>query len=153
MVISVLASAVIFATGVANAQDAQSEKHAKKATELRQSVFKLLASNMAPLGGMAKGKLAFDKEKIEKNAMRINQLSMMIADYTSTNTSKFKVTTEALPKVWTERSAFEQRINDLTKASAHLQSIATTASESEIKQAIGGVGKTCGGCHDNFKQD
>ena len=25
--------------------------------------------------------------------------------------------------------------------------------EDAIKKAIGGVGKTCGGCHDDFKKD
>jgi cytochrome c556 len=34
-----------------------------------------------------------------------------------------------------------------------LQKIATTKDESAIKAAIGGVGKSCGGCHDVFKAE
>ena len=90
-------------------------------TELRQSVFSLLGSNMGPLGGMAKGKIAFDAEKVGKHALRINQLSVMIADYTRTNTSAHKVKTEALDKIWSKPDDFAKRIKDLTEASANLQ--------------------------------
>ena len=145
-------TAIITASSVM-ADSAKSLKHAKKATGNRQAVFSLLGSNMGPLGAMAKGKMPLDAKAVEKHALRINQLSMMIADYTKTDTSGFKVKTEALDKVWQERKAFTKRINALTKASAHLQSVAMLADESAIKKAISGVGKSCGGCHDNFKAE
>ncbi|GAA6204909.1 cytochrome c [Thalassotalea sp. SU-HH00458] len=148
-----LACALILSTTIATAEPAKSEKHAKKATELRQSIFALMGSNMGPLGGMAKGKMPFDVKAIEKHALRINQLSFMIADYTSTNTSKFEVKTEALNKVWQERDLFVEKIADLNKSSAHLMAVVKTGDEGAIKKAIGGVGKTCGGCHDVFKKD
>jgi len=140
----------VLATG-AIANSAKSLKHAEKATELRQSIFSLLGSNMGPLGGMARGKIAFDAEKVGKHALRINQLSMMIADYTRTDTSAHKVKTEALDKIWHQPDDFAKRIKDLTLASADLQKAALSGNENKIKKAIGGVGKTCGGCHDNFK--
>lgn len=140
------------ATG-AIADSASSLKHAQKATELRQSIFSLLGSNMGPLGGMAKGKIEFDAEKVATHALRINQLSLMIADYTRTNTSAHKVKTDALNKIWEQPEDFAKRIKDLTESSANLQKAALTGDESIIKKAIGGVGKTCGGCHDNFKAE
>ncbi|MDT0603913.1 c-type cytochrome [Thalassotalea castellviae] len=148
-----LACALILSTTIATAEPAKSEKHAKKATELRQSIFALMGSNMGPLGGMAKGKMPFDVKAIEKHALRINQLSFMIADYTSTDTSKYEVKTEALNKVWQERDLFVEKIADLNKSSAHLMAVVKTGDEGAIKKAIGGVGKTCGGCHDVFKKD
>lgn len=148
-----LASVVaVIATG-AMANSAKSLKHATKVTELRQSVFSLLGSNMGPLGGMAKGKVAFDAEKAGKHALRINQLSLMIADYTRTDTSGHKVKTEALDKIWKKPTDFAKRINDLTLASANLQKAALSGDEAAVKKAIGGVGRTCGGCHDNFKAE
>lgn len=149
----ITACALILATNGAVADVAKSEKHAKKANHIRHSVFALLGANMGTLGGMAKGKIPFDAKVVERNATRINQLSFMIADYTRTDTSAYKVKTEALPKVWKEREAFEKRIDDLTSASAKLVKVSTSGDESAIKAAIGGVGKTCGGCHDNFKED
>jgi cytochrome c556 len=145
--------ALVLTTNVAMADTAKSEKHAKKATKLRHAVFTMLGANMGTLGGMAKGKIAFDAKIVEQNATRINQLSYMIADYTKTDTRAYKVNTEALPKVWTDREAYEKRVNDLTVASATLMKVSMSGDEGAIKKAIGGVGKTCGGCHDNFKKD
>lgn len=148
-----MACTFILATNVAVANPATSEKQAIKATELRQAVFKMLGANMGTLGAMAKGKIPFDAKVVEKNATRINQLSFMIADYTATDTSAYKVKTEALNKVWTDRDAFEKRIKDLSVASEKLVKAASTGDEASTRAAIGGVGKTCGGCHDNFKQE
>jgi len=148
-----LSCALALSVTTATANEAQSEKHAKKSTELRQSIFSLLGSNMGPLGAMAKGKMEFDTKAIEKHALRINQLSLMIADYTATDTSKFSVNTEALNKIWTEKAEFAKRITALTDASATLQKIVLSGDEAAIKKAIGGVGQSCGGCHDNFKKD
>ncbi len=148
-----MACTFILATNVAAANPATSEKHAIKATELRQAVFKLLGANMGTLGAMAKGKIPFDAKVVEKNATRINQLSFMIDDYTATDTSAYKVKTEALAKVWNEREAFEKRIKNLSLASDKLIKIAASGDEKAMRAAIGGVGKTCGGCHDDFKED
>ncbi|GAA0820012.1 cytochrome c [Colwellia sp. D2M02] len=147
-----VATSLVAAT-VSVAQEATSLKHANYSTELRQSVFSLLGSNMGPLGAMAKGKAPFDAQKAEKHALRINQLSLMIADYSRTDTSKFDVETEALAKIWQETDNYSHRIEDLTKASAALMAAAKTKDEAATKKAIGGVGKTCGGCHDDFKKD
>ncbi|GHF02791.1 c-type cytochrome [Thalassotalea profundi] len=137
----------------AMADVAKSEKQAKRSVELRQAIFSLLGSNMGTLGAMAKGQIPVDAAVVEKNATRINQLSLMIDDYTRVDTSGFDVKTEALDKVWTERSNFEKHIADFTTASIALQKAAATGDEGTIKKAIGGVGKTCGGCHDIFKKD
>jgi len=135
------------------AQQAKSLKQAERATHLRQSVFTLLGSNMGPLGAMAKGKIAFDAKRAEKHALRINQLSLMIADYARTDTSSHKVKTDALSKIWQQPSDFNKRIDALTLASANLQKAAASGDEKVTKKAIAGVGKTCGGCHDDFKAE
>lgn len=147
-----ISTSLIVATATI-AQPASSEKHAVYTSELRQSIFKLLGSNMGPLGAMAKGKIPVDAAVVEKNAKRINQLSLMIADYTRTDTTKFNVKTEALAKIWQEPEHFSKDIDKLTVASVALMVAAQSKDEGAIKKAIGGVGKTCGGCHDDFKKD
>ena len=149
----ITACALMLVTNIAAAEPAKSEKHAKGANKVRHAVFTMLGANMGPLGGMAKGKIPLNAKVVEKNAIRINQLSYMIADYTRTDTSGYKVKSDALKDVWTKREAFEKRIDDLTKASAKLIEVSTSGDEGAIKAAIGGVGKTCGGCHDDFKKD
>lgn len=152
-VVAVTVAVSLLAATTSMAQPASSEKHATQATELRQSVFKLLGSNMGPLGAMAKGKIPLNADVVEKNAIRINQLSLMIADYTRVDTSKFDVDTEALDKIWQEPKHFGESIDKLTKASATLIVAAKSNDEGSIKKAIGGVGQTCGGCHDDYKEE
>jgi cytochrome c556 len=146
-------SLLFIMSNIAIADTAKSERHAQKATDLRQAVFTLLGANMGTLGGMAKGKISFDAKVIEQNATRINQISYMVSDYTKIDTTAYKVKTGALDKVWSERDAYEQKITDLTTASAKLMEVSTSGDVKAIKSAIGGVGKTCGGCHDDFKKD
>jgi cytochrome c556 len=148
-----IAISIALASTNVMAQQAKSLKQAERATHLRQSVFTLLGSNMGPLGAMAKGKIAFDAKRAEKHALRINQLSLMIADYALTDTSAHKVKTDALSKIWQQPADFAKRINALTLASANLQKAAASRDEKATKKAISGVGKTCGGCHDDFKAD
>jgi len=47
----------------------------------------------------------------------------------------------------------EKRTNALVTASADLLAAAKLGEESAIKKAIGGVGKSCGGCHNEFRED
>jgi len=150
---SIIVGALLLVATTTMAQQAKSLKHAKKATEWRQGVFQLLASNMGALGAMAKGKIPVDKAVVEKNALRINQLSLMITDYLATDTRKFDVNTEALAKVWTDPETLAKKANALTLASAKLSKVVMNGDNGAIKKAIGGVGKACGGCHDVFKQD
>ncbi len=152
-ILAITVSASLVVATASMAQPASSEKHAVYATELRQSIFKLLGSNMGTLGAMAKGKIPVDAAVAEKNATRINQLSLMIADYARTDTSKFDVKTEALAKIWQDPEHFSKDIDKLSMASAQLMVAAKSKDEGAIKKAIGGVGKTCGGCHDHFKAE
>ncbi len=152
---SVLASLItvlVFAMPAQSEDVPKSLKQAQKATKLRQSVFQLMGSNMGPLGAMAKGKMAMNLELVEKNALRINQLSLMIADYARPNTSSFEVKTEAKPDVWTKPEQFAKNIEKLTQASDNLLQVVKTKDEAAVKSAIGDMAKTCGGCHDDYKQ-
>ena len=149
---TILASAMAI-TVAANATPVKNMEQAQKVTKYRQSVFTLLATNMGPLGAMAKGKMPMDIDKADKYAMRINQLSLMIGDYTRFDTSKFKLKTEALDNIWTEKDKFSGKIEALTKASANLQKVIAGKDEKAIKKAIGKVGGACGSCHDDFKKE
>lgn len=136
-----------------SAAEATSEKQARTALKFRQSLFQLIRSNMGELGAMAKGHKPFDAAVMEKNGMRLEQLSLMIADYMALDTRKFKTDTEALDKVWEDKEEFAKKIEALTKAAQALQLAAKAGDESKFRPAIGAVGRTCKGCHDAFKAD
>ncbi len=135
------------------ADSAKSQKHADNALKMRKAVFSLLGSNMGPMGAMAKGKIPLNKEIVEKNALRINQLSLMMADYLKTDTSKFKLKTDALDKIWSEQDKFAEKIEALTKSSDALYLAAKSGHEKAILMGIKKVGGSCGSCHDDYKAD
>ena len=151
--IMVSVMAVAIASGSVTAQQAVSEKQASDALEFRQSIFKLVKSNVGVLGGMARGKVAFDAALVEKNATRITQLSKMVPDYFAINTSNYDLDTEALAKIWDNMDDFNSKAENLYVASMALQDAAKTGQEAATKKAIGGLFKTCKSCHDEYKQD
>jgi len=150
------ASAVLTFTSSVSADSHASadNKRAAYSVDVRQSVFTLLGNNMGPLGAMARGKMPFDAALAEKSAIRISQLSEMITDSFAFNTTEYDLLeTDALDVIWDKLDSFEEKAAALTEAANVLASTAASGDESATKKAIGGVGKTCGSCHDDFKVD
>ena len=140
-------------SGHVAAMEAKSERQAGDAVKYRQALFQLVRSNMGPLGAMAKGNIPFDAEVIKTNAMRMEQLGAMIPDYLKTDTRKFSVDTDAKNDIWDNMADFQEKAQALTQAAANLQKASMTGDEAEYKKAIGMVGRTCKGCHDEYKKD
>ena len=61
--------------------------------------------------------------------MRMEQLGMMISDYLAVDTSKFKVDTEALDKIWENQEDVNSKIQDFIKATQNLQAVAKAGDE------------------------
>ena len=135
------------------AEPAKSDKQAQSAVQFRQALFQLVRSNVGILGAMSKGAVSYDAEIMQKNGMRMEQLSLMLEDYFKTDTSKFDVETEALDKIWTNGDDFSEKAQALTAAAKNLQAVAKSGDEGQYKQAIGEVFKSCKGCHDNYKAE
>ena len=148
-----IAAASLLSTTAAVAAPAKSEKQAKTAVEFRQALLQLVRSNVGALGAMAKGNIPFDAEKMATNGKRLEQLSLMMSDYFVMDTTGFKVDTAALDKLWQNQDDFNAKIGDMTKAAQALQVAAASGDEGQYKAAIGGIFKTCKGCHDDYKAD
>ena len=144
---------ILLASSNLLAKEAANEKQANLATEFRQSIFKLIRSNLGVLGPMARGQVAFDNEVVKKSAMRMNQLAAMIPDYFVINTSKYTMATEALPKIWDNKADFEQKAGALQAASASLLETANGGDEDATKKAISDIVKTCKSCHNEYRKD
>jgi len=148
-----LAIAATLSTPFAFAQEASSEKQAATAVQFRQAVLQLVRSNMGPLGGMAKGQIDFDADLMSKNAMRIEQLALMMDDYFALDTRKFKLETAAADAIWEEMDDFQSKSKAMVDAAANLQKIALAKDEANYRKAIGALGTSCKSCHDKYKND
>ncbi|NTS78368.1 cytochrome c [Catenovulum sp. SM1970] len=153
LTVTSLLLAGLVTSATAFAKPAANEKHANWATKVRQANFTLLGHNMGPIGGMLKGKVEFDAQVVKDKATRINELAKMIADTSRVDTSKFKVKTEALANIWTDKADYQQKIDALVTASEKVSQIALTAPKKDVLKAMGKIGQSCGSCHDSYKKD
>ncbi|MEO9944529.1 MAG: cytochrome c [Paraglaciecola sp.] len=151
--IAIVLSATLLSSFAVLAQPAKTAKQAAGATEARQAIFKLVKSNVGILGAMNKGAVPFNAEILQTNSKRLEQLSLMIEDYFALDTTKFDVKTEALDDIWKNKADYKEKIDALTAASMNLNKVATAGDEGKYKSAIGGIFKTCKGCHDSYKAD
>lgn len=138
---------------MSQAAPAKSEKQALNAIQFRQALLQLTRSNVGALGAMAKGVIPYDTAVMQTKGMRLEQLSLMMEDYFRTDTSNFKLGTDALPVIWEQPEDFKSKIDNLTQAAKNLQQVAASDNESQYQAAIGGVMKTCKGCHDTYKAE
>jgi cytochrome c556 len=149
--LAVLALAPISLT-LAQDAPASPEEQAQQAVDLRQSVFRLIGWNFGPVGAMLKNKMPFDAAVVAKSAGRIEMLAPMIPEVFQTDTRKFQLKTRAREGIWTNKSEFQGKADDLAKAAAALTTAAKSGDKKATMQAAAAVGKACGACHDNFRE-
>jgi cytochrome c556 len=145
-----LAAAPISATFAQDAP-ASPEEQAQQAVDLRQSLFRLISYSFGPVGGMLKNKVPFDAAVVQKNSARLETLAPMISEVFQNDTRKFTLKTKAREGVWTNKSDFQAKNDNLVKAAAALSTAAKSGDKKATMQAAAAVGKACGACHDDFR--
>jgi cytochrome c556 len=116
----------------------------------RQAAMTLLGKYFGPLGAMAQDKAPFDAEIIKRNALLLEALAKMPWDGFQEVTASEK--SEALPAVFKDPAKFKKASEDMQAAVANLVAVSRTGDTPALKAAIGGIGKTCGSCHDSFRE-
>lgn len=143
-------SLVTSTTLVANVQ-AHNFKNTDDAIEYRQSAFSLLAYNFGDMGAMLKEKKAFDAQIFAMRADNVAALSKLPLEGFTPGSDKGN--TEALAKIWEEKSDFDTKMLQLQKDAAALAILAKTDDKKMLKQAFQATAKNCKGCHDVYKKD
>jgi cytochrome c556 len=128
------------------------EQQAASAIQTRQGLFKVMASQFGPVGGMLRNQVPFDAAVVAKNSARIEVLSDMIPELFANDTRKFTATpSKALDGIWNSLPDFKGKSDALTKAAAALTAAAKTGDKAATLKAAGEVGKACGACHDSYR--
>lgn len=115
----------------------------------RQAAMTLIGKYWAPLAGMPSGKAPYNAQTVTRNAGYIEVLSGMPWDGFVDSTKDEK--SRALPAVFTDTAKFKEGADAMQKSVAALAKISKGGDEAAVKSAIAEVGKTCAGCHDNFR--
>ena len=126
----------------------------EKAIKARQGEMQLRSFNAGPLFAMAKGDLAYDAElaaKLAGNLKLLLDLDNGRAWAKGSDVENYPGDTTALPKIWTTYpeiaeygKKYAMAVNELAMAAGNGQDA--------LKSKIGALGKSCKGCHDEFRE-
>jgi len=126
----------------------------KKAIKARQGEMQLRAFNVGPLFGMAKGKIDYDADLAKKLA---GNLKLMLdldngrAWAKGSDIDNYMGDTTALPNIWTTYPEIANYGKKYVKAVNELAAVAGNGADA-LKSKMGAVGKSCKGCHDEFRE-
>jgi cytochrome c556 len=116
----------------------------------RQAAMTLQGKYFGPMAGMAQGKIPYNASVVQRNAGFLEALSKMPWDGFDPSTKGEK--SAALPAVWEKSGEFKEAAERLENEAAKLAALSKTGDEAAVKAQIGAVGKSCGGCHDTFRE-
>jgi cytochrome c556 len=149
--LAAVGSLIVASSAMAQGGPPTPEQKAQAAILTRQGLFKLQGFVFGPVGGMLRG-APFDAAVVEKAAARLQVLGTLIPEVFATDTHTFTGTpTKAREGIWTNKSDFDGKANDFVKAAADLEAAAKTGDKGATLKAAGAVGKSCGACHDQFR--
>jgi cytochrome c556 len=140
------------ALGAGIAQSALAQVKPDVLVKQRQAAMTLQAKYLGPLGAMAQGKIPYNADTVAMNAAYLDALSRMPWDGFAPASKDATTKTAALPAVWSEPAKFKEAQDNFQNAVQALRKVSTGGDEAAQKQAIGAVAKTCGGCHENFRE-
>ncbi len=145
-----LVAGVAAVLGVAVAQGALAQAKPEVLVKQRQAVMTLQGKYFGPMAGMAQGKVPYNAAAVQRNAGFLDNLSRMAWDGFDPSTKGEK--SRALPSIYDDSGKFKQATSRLENETSKLVSLTRSADEAAVKAQIGAVGKSCGGCHDDFRQ-
>jgi len=138
------------AIGGANAALAADEPD--KILSYRQNVMKSVGANITNIAAVAKGEIS-DTRNVAANARAIRDGLQMAAPLFPAGTGKEAGKTRALPSIWEDTPKFVDSLKASQAAAEDMIVAGETNDLGEIRKAIGALGKTCGGCHDDFREE
>ena len=147
-----LLAGLAFALGAGMTQAAFAQVKPEILVKQRQAAMTLQGKYAGPLGAMAQGKAPYNADTVAFNTAMLDALSRMPWDGFAESTKDVTVKTAALPAIWSEPAKFKEAQDNFQKAVQALVPVSRGGDEASQKAAIGAVGKTCGGCHQNFRE-
>jgi len=148
---TILSSALALTVGMGYSIGALAQAKPEVQVKQRQAAMTLIGKYWGPLNGMRQGKVPFNADVAARNAGFLEALSKMPWDTFGANTKDTTAKTKALPAIWENPDKFKEAQQHLMDAANKLAAV-SKGDEEGFKAAAGALGKTCGGCHNDFRQ-
>ena len=137
-------AATVASIGFAGLADAD-----ENAIKYRQNHMKAMGAHLGAISAVMKGE-AGKPEHIAGHAAAIAGIGAIAGDLFPAGSGEGK--TNALPAIWEKPGDFEKAWMALRDASANFAKVAAGGDMAATGAAMGGVGKSCGGCHKTFRK-
>ena len=114
--------------------------------EYRQDIMSAIGSTMGSIGKILKGEVSRPDD--------LAQLAVVLDELSGTVDGLFPEGSEggdALPEIWENPEDVAAKVSAFQEATAGFREAATTGDMAQVGQAIGSVGRTCKGCHDEYR--
>ena len=115
----------------------------------RQNVMKSVSGHMGAIVGILKNGLPL-KDHIVDHALSMQQISRMTLSMFPEGSGKGR--TKSKQAIWENWSEFELAANDFERESEKLSEVAESGDMEALSKQVRATGKTCSGCHRNFRK-
>ena len=115
----------------------------------RQNVMKSAAGHMGAIVGILKNRLPLE-DHIVDHARSLIQISRMTLSIFPEGSGKGQ--TKSKQVIWENWSEFESATSDFERESSKLAEVAQSGNMEELAKQVRATGKTCSGCHRNFRK-
>ena len=144
-----LAALAVTAAALSMPAAAQFQKP-EDAVKYRQGSMFVMANHFGRIGAMVQGRVPFDAATALANAEVVSTMSRLpFAGFVDGTAGTAKGSAKA--NIWTERAKFDAAATKMQEEVAKLLAAAKTNNLDNIKAAFGGVGASCKGCHDDYR--
>ena len=115
----------------------------------RQNVMKSVSGHMGAIVDILKNRLPLE-DHIEDHARSMLQISKMTLSMFPEGSGKGR--TKSKQAIWKKCSEFESAANNFERESSKLLEVAQSGDLEELSKQVRATGKTCSGCHRNFRK-
>jgi len=147
--LATLALCAVATTAATSTAFAQQGPKPEDQIRYRQSIMNVMGRQFGMLAGMAKGDVPYNKDAAVKAAGLVDTLSTLPGPLFGPGLDK-GAPTKASEKVWSEPEKFKAAYEKM-QALLH-QGVELLLVRQAPEAAAGEVGKTCKGCHDDYRE-
>ena len=115
----------------------------------RQNVMKSTAGHMGAIVDILKNRLPLEAHIVD-HARSMQQISRMILSMFPEGSGNGR--TKSKQAIWENWSEFESAANDFERESVKLSEVAENGDMEALAKQVRATGKTCSGCHRNFRK-
>jgi cytochrome c556 len=117
----------------------------------RHTVMEAIGEHMSAMSMLAKGE-SDRKQDAAAHARALADLSKMVPDLFPEGSGPAPgVETHAKAEIWKDKEKFAEAVKRFQTEADALVAVTTKGDFEGFKTQLGNVGKSCGGCHDNFR--